>query len=274
MSNLEIHFLDVGCGNMTLILFPNGTTYLYDCNITDDNAACVLTYLKKAMVGRKSIDVFVCSHRDCDHMRGLRRVHNRYPIGTIRDAGVEGTSCDAGEYLDYMRLRREIGSSDIKPMTYLGVDGATVRFMNAAYEDLWDANDQSVVMKVEFGTASALLAGDTSFRPWKDKILPYYSDAKIQTEVLLASHHGSLAFFDDPSDERNYYTTHLRKLSPAMTLVSVGVNVHDLPDSKALEMYEKYSRGSNKGNKVYRTDHQGNMKLTLNGKGWSLSTKQ
>ncbi len=60
-----------------------------------------------------------------------------------------------------------------------------------------------------------------------------------------------------------------------MTIVSVGDNPHGHPNSKAIELYEKYSGGSNKGNKVYRTDQDGNMKLILkDGGGWNLTTKQ
>ena len=88
MNDLFLHFLDVGCGNMTLILFPNGTTYLYDCNVTDDNEDDVLAYLGKAMGRRSTIQAFICAHRDAAHMRCLRTVQNLFPIGEIRDPGV------------------------------------------------------------------------------------------------------------------------------------------------------------------------------------------
>lgn len=140
---MDIHFIDVGCGNMTLILFPKGTTYLYDCNVTDENEDAVLDYLSKAM------------------------------------------------------------------------------------------------------------------------------------GILLGSHHGSITFFDDPADDNHYYTAHIKKVKPSMTLVSVGPNVHDLPDDKAIELYEQYSSGSNQGHKVFTTQEKGNMTLTLKGKGaWSLKVEQ
>jgi beta-lactamase superfamily II metal-dependent hydrolase len=272
---MEIHFIDVGLGNMTLLRFPNGTTYLVDCNVTDENADAVLAYLDRAMGSRTNIDRFVCSHRDADHMRGIKRVHEEHPINEIRDPGVPGTTTDSAEYEEYMDLRRELGGSAIKARTYRDVGEVRFRFMNSADDDLSDANDQSIVLKVEFGGSSVMLAGDTSFRPWKEKILPYYSDDDLSANILLAAHHGSLAFFDDTSDEKHYYTQHIRKLKPEMTIISVGPNVHDLPDSKAMELYEKYSTGSNKGNKVYTTEDQGNMKLTLTaGGGWNLKTKQ
>ena len=72
MSDLVAHFLDVGCGNMTLLLFPNGITYLYDCNVTDGNEEDVLSYLATAMGSRTSLDVFICSHRDADQCSRTR----------------------------------------------------------------------------------------------------------------------------------------------------------------------------------------------------------
>lgn len=275
MSQLVVHFFDVGCGNMTLVLFPTGATYLYDCNVTDDNEEAVLGYLDKAMGSRSSINDFICSHRDADHMRGLRKIHDVYPIGEIRDPGVAGTTTDSPEYEDYMDVRREIGSQVIQAFTKLEVGQATLRLMNSADEDFADANDQSVVLKIEYGDSSVLLAGDTSFQPWKEKILSYYSDEKLHANILLGSHHGSLTFFDDPSDEKNYYTAHLKKISPAMTLISVGPNSFDLPNEKSIELYTNDSSGSNNGNKVYRTDEQGNMRLALKGEGgWSLNINQ
>ena len=44
-----------------------------------------------------------------------------------------------------------------------------------------------------------------------------------------------------------------------------GPNIFDLPDDKAMELYAKYSSVSNKGNKVYRTDEQDNIRLILKG---------
>ena len=272
---MEIHFVDVGIGNMTLLRFPNGTTWLFDCNLTDDNSDTVLAYLDKAMGMRTHIDTFICSHRDADHMRGIKKVHEAYSITEIRDPGVPGTTTDSSEYEEYMDLRRQLGGPVIKARRYRDVGSVRARFMNAADDDLSDANDQSIVLKIEFAGSSVLLAGDTSFRPWKELILPNYSGADLRANILLGSHHGSLAFFDDPDDEKYYYMAHIKAIKPEMTIISVGPNVHDLPDDKAMELYEKYSSGSDQGNKVYTTEDQGNMKLTLKSEGgWNLKTNQ
>ena len=72
----------------------------------------------------------------------------------------------------------------------------------------------------------------------------------------MAAHHGSISFFDDP-DDRYYYVEHLQAIKPCMTIVSVGPNSHGHPSETALKYYRKYSTGSDKGNKVYRTDVKG-----------------
>src|SRR5208337_5450615 len=112
--------------------------------------------------------------------------------------------------------------------------------------------------------ASVLLTGDTDAETWKD-IRTTYSDGDLSCYVLLASHHGSLTYFDDPSDT-HYYTSHLRAQAPAVTIISVGDNAHGHPDEKAIEFYEKYSLGSSKG-KVLRLDDHGHIGVSLNDSG-------
>lgn len=271
---MEIHFINVGCGNMVLLLFPNGTTWLLDCNVTADNEQQVLSYLKKAMGTRTGIRAFICSHRDADHMRGLRKIHNAFPIGGIWDNGVPGTTTTSPEYLDYMNLRYQLENGEIAGGTTTQAGDVTVHWMHSKDANFSDCNEQSLVAKINFNGSSCLLAGDTSYNAWKNKLVRLYGD-QLKTNILLAAHHGSKTFFDDPSDAANYYLSHIEKINPEMTLISVGPNVHKLPDKEAVELYEWQSRGSKEGHKVATTQDKGNMKLTLNGQGgWSLSYNQ
>jgi beta-lactamase superfamily II metal-dependent hydrolase len=263
---MEIHFFNVGCGNMTLWLFPNGSTWIYDCNITDDNEDAVMAYLRKALSGRQGIDAFICSHRDADHMRGIKKLHKAYPLGCILDNGVEGTTTHSTEYRQYMDLRRQLRHHEIIAGYSWNVDGVVVSWLHSKDPDYSNANDQSIVTKIDFYGSSVLFAGDTSYAPWKDKLVPKYR-ASLKSNILLASHHGSITFFDDPSDSRNYYTAHMQWIEPEMTLISVGPNVYGLPDQKAVDLYTNYSSGSSKGNKVYTTQQMGNMKVVLKGGG-------
>jgi len=274
---MQIHIIDVGCGSMAIILNPDGTKVVLDCNLTKDNSSDILLYARRVLGNGSSIDVFINSHRDADHMRSIIDLHTQHPIKTIWDPDVPGTTTDSPEYSAYMRLRRKVPTKTIEANKYYTFGDAKYRCMNAKWDDYTEPNQQSVVVKVEYRvpTCSVLFTGDTDYRPWKEKILTRYSDADLSSALLVAAHHGSIVFFDDPSDEKNYYTDHIKKITPAMTLISVGPNQHGLPDAKAIELYTKYSTGSDKGNKVYTTEDKNNMRITLKDDGgWSLDVKQ
>lgn len=274
---MDIHILDVGCGSMAILLNPDGSRFVIDCNITDDNMDAVLEYTERVLGRGNSIDVFINTHRDADHMRGIADLHAQHEIQEIWDTGVAGTTTDTSEYESYMRLRRAVTTKAIEPRKIYTRGDAKYRCMNGAWSDYSDVNQQSAVIKVEYKTpgCSVMFAGDTDYRPWKEKIMTFYSDDDLSSALLIGAHHGSITFYDDPSDTKNYYTKHIKKINPGMTLISVGPNQHGLPDKKAVELYEKNSSGSNKGNKVYTTEDQNNMRITLKDDGgWSLSVNQ
>lgn len=277
-----LHFISVGQGNMVLCHLDDGTQLLYDCNVTDENEDDVLGYLDRVIGWGNSIDIFVNSHRDADHMRGIKRIHTHFPIKKVWDSGVTGNTPAGTEYREYMELRRTVGYREIERLKRWTFGKSLLRVMNSKNDDLPDdPNAQSIVIKVQHqdersqSFTSALLTGDTDARTWRYSVLKHYAKSDLSTDILLASHHGSLSFFDDPADTENYYLEHLRAISPAMTIISVGDNVHGHPDPKAIKFYETHSGGSNKGTKLKRTDEHGTIKVLLDDKeGWKLWDKQ
>jgi competence protein ComEC len=274
----EIHFVDVGQGNMVLIKADNGTRFVFDCNITEDNETRVLSYVSKVFGRGSSIAAFICSHRDADHMRGVRKLHQQNPISKIWDTGYAGTTTDSTEYREYMDLRRRIGDRLIKRQMREDYGKTRLRFMSDADERMPnDANAQGLVIKVEQRSqtgdsclASVMLPGDSDAQVWRDGILMDYAATDVQSSILMAAHHGSNSFFDIPGD-RYWYTSHIEAIKPAVVIISVGANTHGHPDKQALSLYEKYATGSNLGNKVARTDQRGTIKLTLKTEGeWTL----
>ena len=277
-----VHFIDVGQGNMVLVQCADGTNFVVDCNITEDNKSGVLKYVAAQIGWGSQLRAFICTHRDADHMRGVQILHDHFPLSGIWDSGVRGTSTDSDEYKAYIRLRRKVGGQIKTKKTYKDYGRTRFRYLSAKDARLPDnANDQGIVLKIEQRNSgssiiqgSTILTGDGSFATWKDGILEDYSADDVSCDILMAGHHGSLDFFDDPSSNY-YYVKHVESMKPDMTVVSVGPNSYGHPDETALQLYRKYSSGSNKGNKVYRTDRQHTMKLTLkSGGGWNIVTKQ
>lgn len=278
-----IHFIDVGQGNMVLIETASGTRFVFDCNVTDENEDRVLDYVGSRIGEGRQLHAFICSHRDADHIRGVKKLHARFPIRRVWDSGYPGTTTDSPEYIAYMDLRRSVGSVIIEKQKRDDFGRTRFRYMSAKDDRLpGNANAQGIVIKVEHRSAngdrtleSAMLTGDSDAQTWRNGIMVDYSKSDVSSSILMAAHHGSLSFFDDPDDEKHYYTAHMQAISPDMTLISVGENNHGHPDDTAIRLYRKFSTGSNKGNKVYRTDMKGTMKLTLkDSSGWHLDTNQ
>ena len=278
-----VHFIDVGQGNMVLIETANGKKFVFDCNITDENESRVLRYVSNQMGAGKQLDAFICSHRDADHMRGVKKLNARFPISEIWDSDYPGTTTDTPEYQDYMDLRRRLGSIIIQKKTREDFGRTRFRYLSAQDDRLpSNSNAQGIIIKIEHRSAdgnlsldSTMLTGDSDAETWRDGVMVDYNKSEVTSSILMAAHHGSIDFFDDPRDKKHYYSEHMTSIEPNMTFISVGSNSYGHPDEKALSMYRKYSTGSNKGNKVYRTDQQGTMKLTLKDSGGSeINIKQ
>lgn len=257
-----VHFIDVGLGNMVAIIFSDGKVLFYDCNLTEDNNNNIFTYLKKIMP-KNEIDVFINSHRDADHMRGIKSLHKKYPIKELWDSGVSGNT-NTPEYEEYMDFRRSVNVQEVKPNQYY----KNLKILNGKREGLDNQNAQSIVVHLDNNGASIILTGDTDAKAWKYYIVPE-SASNLKSTFLLASHHGSISFFDDSDDEKYYYAKHIGMIKPSVTIISVGKNSYGLPDKKALEFYEKYSTGTDKGDKIFQTDKHGNIRIELKDDGGS-----
>lgn len=209
-------------------------------------------------------------------MRGIGKINKYFPIRRIWDSGYPGTTTNSNEYLEYMKLRREVGFVERKRLTRQDLGMTRLRYLSAKDNRLeQNANAQGLVIKVEHLSAdgcqsSALLTGDCDAQTWRHGIMQDYAKSEVSTSILMGAHHGSISFFDDPTDTKNYYTTHMSAINPSMTILSVGDNAHGHPNRKAIELYEKYSTGSKRGNKLLTTQEKGTIRLALKDDGWSL----
>ena len=75
-----------------------------------ENESRVRKYLNEVAWRLVCIGKCICSHRDADHIRGVRKLRKWFPSRKILDAGVEGRTTESNEYGEYMRLRRKAGA--------------------------------------------------------------------------------------------------------------------------------------------------------------------
>jgi len=294
-NHLEFHLLSVGEGLMTLIIFPDNKVMLFDCNVTDENEDRILTYLDNVLpekynieteVFEKPIDIFANSHRDEDHYRGLKKVHEKFPIKSIWDSGQSGATTTSTCYQYYMRLRRTLKEKDAKNLFVptpsnisMGSFGGVNIYCLAAEGDfikeyinegLYRAevrvqHTNSMVLLLEYKGRKLLMTGDSDWKSWKEKIVPNFDHGDfLKSEILIASHHGSRSFFtdeenDEIDDEANPDTTFIdsiKLISPSLTLISCGkYDTAHHPNKKALALYNEYTCNQ----QVFTTNNKGNL---------------
>ncbi len=75
-DTLTIHHLDVGTGDATLLVMPNGKTLLVDAGLDGAASRVIAPFLRS--FGVTSLDAFVLTHYDSDHMGGVDKLvlHN------------------------------------------------------------------------------------------------------------------------------------------------------------------------------------------------------
>lgn len=244
-SPLLFHVIDVEQGLMMLIVFPDQTTMIYDCNIMEGNKDKVIDYLRTNIPWRidpeskeslQWIDIFVNSHRDRDHYRGLREIVSEFGgrkigIKSIWDSGESGATTDDDDYQYYMDLRRRlvekygenavvVPAPSLIPLRNFG--GATVyclcssrdflsermvmsygeHFLLEEASTIKEAKIQhtnAIVLSISYGNRNLLLTSDSDYIAWRDKIVPQFSQfGRLKSDILIASHHGSRSFFTDP----------------------------------------------------------------------------
>jgi competence protein ComEC len=246
---LRVTFLDVGQGDATLVELPDGPRLLVDggpggARRFDVGERVLAPFLWNRPVGR--LDAVALSHWDIDHSGGLAAVLRRFPVGEFWESG-----------------RPPSGAVDT--VAALGRSGAPRRVL-AAGQRLWlgraivtvlgpapgppvAANDQSLVLRLDWRGVSLLLPGDLGAQgeaALLDRAGP------LRTLVLKVAHHGSRSSSGVPF---------LRAAQPLVAVVSVGVRNpfrHPSPDTLA--------RLEAAGARIYRTDRDGAVMLETDGR--------
>ena len=249
ISDLAVHFLDVGQGDSIFIQLPNGQIMLIDGGNSGDEGK-IISYMDSNSV--TSIDYLVVTHPHADHIGGLPSIINSMDIGelymprishntqtferlltAIENNGLEINTAKAGESVIYL--------------PDLQVD--IVAPVKDSYNEL---NDFSAIIKIVYGNTSFLFMGDA------EAAAEGQIAADVSADVLKVGHHGSSA-----STTQDF----LNKVAPTYAVISVGSgNTYGHPADQTL------SRLNDANVKVYRTDLQGTIVFTSDGNKITVNT--
>ena len=237
---LEVDFLNVGQGDAILIDFQNQYQILIDSGISNKT---ILTELKKVMpLQDKTIEIVVATHYDKDHIGGMRGVFENYKVDLFLDNGQlkeSETTTVVSDLIQTKKIRSEsIGeNSTIK----IGED-LILTFFNPDGED-WEANDNSVVFRLDYGVNSFLFTGDAGFKTEKDMIADGHD---LNIDYLKVAHHGS---------KNSTSEDFLQAVTPEKSIISVGQNSYGHPSEDALD------RLKNVGSEIFTTLESGTIKM-------------
>lgn len=250
-SEAVVHFINVGQADSTLI--QNGEdTILVDCGNRDD-AALVIEYLNG--LGIEQIDYFVATHPHEDHIGCAGEILTNFEVDTLLKPDVENdTAC----YRNMMEAAEKNNVNIVYPEA-----GETFQLTQSSFQvlgpieiDKEDLNNDSIVLRYDFGETSFLLAGDAE-RESEYAILD--AGFNVAADVLKVGHHGSSTSTSYPW---------LREIMPQYAVIMCGKDnsyghPHDETTSKLRDAEVE----------LYRTDENGTIVFISDGEDLRVETE-
>jgi competence protein ComEC len=258
VKNLTVTLIDVGQGDSILIEFPGRKKMLIDggglpVGTFDIGESVVSPFLWNK--GIKNIDTLVLTHAHPDHLNGLAAVARNFGIGEFWEVG-----SPPGDK-KYAALKKTLAEIPQKRVS----EGFVFREGQVTIEALFPKadippvfppdNDRSLVLRMSCGTTSFLFPSDVGVNAEREIL---ETGADLKSQVFKSPHHGSKSSSSAPF---------LKSAAPEIVVISVGRgNLSGLPHPEILERYRE------SGAKIYRTDLDGAIEISSDGRKISVRT--
>jgi competence protein ComEC len=253
-GELEIHHVDVGQADATLLVTPSGETILIDTGDWRNDGQDVIDYLEAQDVDR--IDHLVATHAHADHIGGHAAViehfeEHRDGVGAAYDSGVVHTSEAYDDYLDAVEAHDvrlfEVTEGDELPIEN---DSTEATVLNPPEGDSADRlHYNSVTLLVELGDVSYLTTGDAEADA-EHRLVEDWGD-ELAADAYQAGHHGSSTSSTGPF---------LDRVEPETAIISSGFDSqYGHPHDEVLESF------ADRNVETYWTAVHGDIVLTTDG---------
>jgi len=266
-DDLRVTMLDVGQGSSALLELPGGHCLLIDGGGFSDNsvfdvgARILAPFLWRKKI--KTVDTLILSHPNSDHLNGLMYIAEHFNVKSIWTNNQAANTSSYQKFLkttDKMKIRMPRFNDLPRTINIKGVALTVlyppVDFPDKSKKEQWRTiNNNSLVIKVAFGSQSFLFPGDIRARA-EGELVSIAKD-NLQSTVLISPHHGS---------KSSSTVSFLDTVDPEWVIISSGwKNRFGFPHQQVLRRYRE------RGYKVFRTDRQG--AITLSTDGQSLTIK-
>lgn len=256
VDKLVSHYIDVGQGDCEFIEFPDGETMLIDAG-TSDGSSKIIRYIEN--LGYNYIDYVVATHPHADHIGGMKKVIEKFDIGTVYMPKAETTTSTYSNLLKAIQKKgKKIKTARAGTEIYNGRDQyisvETLAPNSSEYESL---NDYSVVLKITYGKVRLLYMGDAEVLSENEILNKNYD---VSADVIKVGHHGS-----NTSSGQNF----VNAVNAQFAIFSVGSNNdYHHPHSQVV------NRWKNSGAEILRTDTMGSIVLSTDGDSFDINTEK
>ena len=241
-SNFEVVMFEVGEADCHLIKYPyNKNTILIDTGKNEYKIKNeVIPYFKS--IGIKKIDYLIITHGDEDHIGGS--------ITLINNFQVKNVILNKGTFTDIEKeLIKNLNKKKIPyqiNINKINLSNHTIYLLNNTKYN--NENDNSIITYFTYQKYKFLYMGDASITT-EDNLLENYNLNNIF--ILKVGHHGS-----NTSSSKDF----ISQINPSISLISVGENnIYNHPNKEVINNLSK--------SRIYRTDINNMVKLTINSKG-------
>lgn len=248
-GKLEVHFLDVGQGDATLIkqdghyMLVDGGDNLHAWKLLSD-----LMYL-----GVEHLDYIIATHPDADHIGGLDVIIDHFSCDQVLIS-----ECEKDTY-SYNEFRAVMEEKDIHPtipevgdVFHLGTAEFTILAPSEYYEEV---NDNSIAFRLVHGNKRFLFTGDAHR---ESEMAMIRERNGLASDVYKVAHHGSRS-----SSSELFLLT----VRPSYAVISCGAdNDHGHPHGGVLNKLRLL------GVKIFRTDEQGTIVAVSDGEKITFNT--
>ena len=256
-GEMVVEFLDVGQGDAALVQLPSGKRVLIDGgsrSVGDD--------LVDALEARgiQQVDLLIGSHPHEDHIGGLKAVLETIAVRAYGDSGYDHGTRTQENLLEALDTH-QINARLLHAGQMIGDPSADISVLAPPSEGLdgteSDANNNSVVLSIAFGSRVFLFTGDMEDdeRAWL-----MASGQDLRADVLKVAHHGS----HNGTDE-----SFLQAVAPKVAVISCATdNRYGHPHDETLDLLESA------GIEVYRTDTMGGIRIVTDGESLDVSSER
>lgn len=246
-GTIEIHSIDVGQGDSTLIIAPEGNL-LIDAG-TNASETDLLTYLD--FCGIDTIDYFILTHPHEDHIGGADAVFENYEVKNVVLTFFHSTSNAYDALLDALKKSVYTNVIECEAGAEYSIGEMKMKLLGPDPDSLGDdANNSSIITKITYGESSLLFTGDAEYAV--EIALVSRWGQELDCDFLKMGHHGS-----STSNSQVFVDA----VSPYMSVISCGKdNSYGHPHREIIHMLE------NENIEYYRTDKDGSIVFVCDGK--------